>query len=106
VLVGLCVKRSLDMVIGLLGILKAGAAYVPMDPSYPKERLRYILEDSNASVVVTQESLVDGLPSFAGKVICLDKDWVKVARESEKNPVSQVDPENLAYVLFTSGVQR
>jgi len=103
VLVGLCVKRSLDMVIGLLGILKAGAAYVPMDPSYPKERLRYILEDSNASVVVTQESLVDGLPSFAGKVICLDKDWVKVARESEKNPVSQVDPENLAYVLFTSG---
>ena len=63
-LVGLCVQRSLDMVVGLLGILKAGAAYVPMDPSYPKERLQYILEDSKATIVLTQESLVDGLPSF------------------------------------------
>jgi amino acid adenylation domain-containing protein len=103
VLVGLCVKRSLDMVVGLLGILKAGAAYVPMDPSYPKERLRYILEDSKASVVLTQESLVDELPSFAGQAICLDKDLGGIARESEKNPVTEVNPENLAYVLFTSG---
>ncbi len=101
--VGLCVKRSLDMAVGLLGILKAGAAYVPMDPGYPKERLQYILEDSKASVVLTQESLVDGLPSFAGQVICLDKDWAKIACESETNLVSQVNPENLAYVLFTSG---
>jgi amino acid adenylation domain-containing protein len=103
VLVGLCIKRSLDMAVGLLGILKAGAAYVPMDPAYPKERLQYILEDSKASVVLTQDALVDGLPSFAGQVICLDKDWAKIARESEKNPVTQVNPENLAYVLFTSG---
>ena len=84
VLVGLCVKRSFDMMVGLLGILKAGAAYVPMDPGYPKERLQYILEDSKASVVLTQESLVDGLPSFAGQMICLDKDWVKIADESEE----------------------
>jgi amino acid adenylation domain-containing protein len=103
VLVGLCVKRSLDMAVGLPGILKAGAAYVPMDPAYPKERLQYILEDSKASVVLTQESLVDGLPSFAGQIICLDKDWAKIACESEKNPVTQVNPENLGYVLFTSG---
>lgn len=103
VLVGLCVKRSLDMVVGLLGILKAGAAYVPMDPSYPKERLRYILEDSKASVVLTQESLVDELPSFTGQAVCLDKDWAKIAGESEENFGSQVNPENLAYVLFTSG---
>jgi amino acid adenylation domain-containing protein len=103
VLVGLCVKRSLDMVVGLLSILKAGAAYVPMDPGYPKERLQYILEDSKASVVLTQECLVDGLPSIAGQVICLDKDWAKIACESETNLVSQVNPENLAYVLFTSG---
>jgi amino acid adenylation domain-containing protein len=103
VLVGLCVKRSLEIVIGLLGILKAGAAYVPMDPDYPKERLQYILEDSKASVVLTQESLVDALPSFAGKVICLDKDWAKIARECETNLVSKVNPDNLAYVLFTSG---
>ena len=103
VLVGLCVKRSLDMVVGLLGILKAGAAYVPMDPSYPKERLQYILEDSNASIVLTQEALVDGMPNFAGRVICLDKDWVNIARESEENFIGQVKPEDLAYVIFTSG---
>jgi amino acid adenylation domain-containing protein len=103
VLVGLCVKRSLDMAVGLLGILKAGGAYVPMDPGYPKERLQYILEDSKVSVVVSQESLIDGLPSFAGQVICLDKDCAKIAHESEKNPGPQANPENLAYVLFTSG---
>ncbi len=102
-LVGLCVKRSLDMAVGLLGILKSGAAYVPMDPVYPKERLQYILDDSNASVVLTQESLVDALPSFSGQLICLDKDWAKIARESDKNPGAQLNPENLAYVLFTSG---
>ncbi len=103
VLVGLCVKRSLDMVIGLLGILKAGAAYVPMDPSYPRERLQYILEDSRASIVLTQESLVNELPSLAGRAICLDKDWGNIARESDENLAGEVNPEDLAYVLFTSG---
>jgi amino acid adenylation domain-containing protein len=102
-LVGLCVKRSLDMVVGLLGILKAGAAYVPMDPSYPKERLQYILEDCKASIVITQESLVDGLPSFAGRAICLDKDWGNIAGESAESLIGQVNPEDLAYVIFTSG---
>jgi amino acid adenylation domain-containing protein len=103
VLVGLCVKRSLDMVVGLLGILKAGAAYVPMDPGYPKERLLYILEDSKASVVLTQESLVSGLPRFGGRTLCLDKDWSKIAGESAENLSGPVNPEDLAYVLFTSG---
>ena len=103
VLVGLCVKRSLDMVVGLLGILKAGAAYVPMDPSYPKERLQYILEDSKATIVLTQEPLIDVLPGFAGRAICLDKDWGKIAGESGENPGGLVSPEDLAYVLFTSG---
>jgi amino acid adenylation domain-containing protein len=101
--VGLCVKRSLDMVVGLLGILKAGAAYVPMDPSYPKERLQYILEDSNAIIVLTQESLIDGLPGFAGRAICLDKDWGKISGEPAENLSGQVKPEDLAYVIFTSG---
>ena len=102
VLVGLCVKRSPEMVVGLLGILKAGGAYVPMDPGYPKERLRYILEDSKASVVLTQQSLVQGLPNFAGQTICMDTDWVRIASESERDVVDQVRPDNLAYVLFTS----
>ena len=103
VLVGLFVERSLEMLVGLLGILKAGGAYVPMDPGYPKERLGYILEDSKAPIVLTEESLVDELPSFAGQSICLDADWARIACESEENLVIQVKPENLAYVLFTSG---
>jgi acyl-CoA synthetase (AMP-forming)/AMP-acid ligase II/acyl carrier protein len=103
VLVGLCVKRSLDMVVGLLGILKAGAAYVPMDPDYPRERLRYILEDSKASVILTEDSIVGRLPNFAGRAICLDTDWSKIAGESGENLNGQVNPEDLAYVMFTSG---
>ena len=102
-LVGLFVERSQQMLVGLLGILKAGGAYVPMDPGYPKERLGYILEDSKAPVVLTEESLVDELPSFAGQSICLDTDWTRIASESEGNLVTQVKPEHLAYVLFTSG---
>ncbi|MGC1648068.1 MAG: amino acid adenylation domain-containing protein [Candidatus Sulfotelmatobacter sp.] len=74
-----------------------------MDPSYPKERLQYILEDSKATIVLTQESLVGVLPSFAGRAICLDKDWAKIANESDRNPSGLVNPEDLAYVLFTSG---
>jgi amino acid adenylation domain-containing protein len=103
VLVGLFVERSPEMLVGLLGILKAGGAYVPMDPGYPKERLGYILEDSKASIVLTEESLFDELPSFAGQSVCLDADWARIAGESEGNLDAQVKPEHLAYVLFTSG---
>jgi amino acid adenylation domain-containing protein len=103
VLVAVFVERSLEMVVGLLGILKAGGAYVPIDPRYPKERIGYILEDCKAPIVLTEESLVDELPSFAGQSICLDADWARVASEPEGNPVIQVKPEHLAYVLFTSG---
>jgi amino acid adenylation domain-containing protein len=101
--VGLYVKRSLDMVVGLLGILKAGAAYVPMDPGYPKERLQYILADSKVSVVLTVQSLAEEMPGFAGRTISLDKDWAGIAREPERNLPSPVNPEDLAYVLYTSG---
>jgi len=103
VLVGLFVERSLEMVVGILGILKAGGAYVPIDPDYPKERIGYILEDSRAPIVLTQESCVKELPSFAGQSIRLDADWARIAVEPEANPVTQVGPEHLAYVLFTSG---
>jgi len=105
VLVGLFVERSLEMLVGILGILKAGGAYVPMDPAYPKERLGYILEDSKAHTLLTQKSLLDRLPDFAGKTICLDDDadWAGIASKSAENPAVQVKPEHLAYVLFTSG---
>src|SRR5439155_16989793 len=72
VLVGLCAERSLEMVIGLLGILKAGAAYVPLDPAYPPERLAFMLEDAQVSVLLTQGQLLSRLPTSEARVLCLD----------------------------------
>jgi amino acid adenylation domain-containing protein len=103
VLVGICVERSVEMVVGLLGILKAGGAYVPLDPEYPKERVAFMLEDTKASVLLTQERLLGDLPEPDGRVICLDRDWAAIAEESEGNPESGVTAENLAYVIYTSG---
>jgi amino acid adenylation domain-containing protein len=100
--VGLCVERSLQMVVGMLGIVKAGGAYVPLDPSYPRERLAFMLEDSAVEVLLTQESLLSELPG-ARTVVCLDRDWAQVARESEENLASGADGDNLAYVIYTSG---
>lgn len=103
VLVGVCVERSLEMVVGLLGILKAGGAYVPLDPDYPKERLSFMLSDSQVSVLLTQNKLVNQLPEHRAYLICLDTDWEKISHRSEQNLVSGVVAENLAYVIYTSG---
>jgi amino acid adenylation domain-containing protein len=103
VLVGVYSERSADMLVAILGILKSGSAYVPLDPNYPKERIRCILEDAEAQVVVTHSSIADELPAYAGERICLDTDWTHIAQESASNPTTAVRPENLAYVLFTSG---
>ena len=102
-LVGIYVERSVDMVVGLLGILKAGAAYVPLDPAYPRERISAIVEDAKLKFLLTQQSLVDSLPAQSAQVIRLDTDWPSIARESDQNPSCAATPENLAYVLFTSG---
>ena len=101
--VALCLKHSLEMVIGLLGILKAGGVYVPLDPSYPKERLAFILEDAEVPVLLTQESLLAGLPGNNAKVVCLDSDSKTVAQESAENPLCLTMSENLAYAIYTSG---
>lgn len=105
VLVGLCVERSLEMVVGLLGILKAGAAYVPLDPAYPAERLAYILADARAPVLLTQNSSMLNLksPTENIKLICLDTDWHTIAAEGTANPEVVVVPENLVYAIYTSG---
>lgn len=103
VLVGICVERSLEMVIGLLGILKAGGAYVPLDPSYPRERLSFMLSDSQASVLLTQQKLVAALPEHQAHVVYLDDCQELTASESKENLASGVKPENLAYVIYTSG---
>ncbi|HEY6230875.1 MAG TPA: amino acid adenylation domain-containing protein [Pyrinomonadaceae bacterium] len=102
-LVGLCVERSPEMVIGILGILKAGASYVPMDPSYPSERLSFMLQDANVFVLLTQSHLLDSLPQHKGPRLSLDSDWDIIAKEKTSNPRSRVAPGNLAYVIYTSG---
>src|SRR2546422_685037 len=103
ILVGVFLERSPYLVVAIVGILKAGGAYVPIDPAHPKERIRYILDESRIGIVVTQESLVDELPSISGESICLDTDGAEIAREPAENILTEVKPEHLAYVLFTSG---
>jgi amino acid adenylation domain-containing protein len=102
-LVGLCVERSFDMVIGILGILKAGGAYVPLDPSYPSERLNFMLEDAQVSVLLTQERWLECLKNYNSQIICLDKNWEIISQEIEDNLTSKVTVDNLAYVIYTSG---
>jgi amino acid adenylation domain-containing protein len=100
-LVGVLVERSVDMVVALLAVVKAGAAYLPLDPLLPQERLRYMLEDSGASLVVTQENLRQSLPAFSGAVVSLDdKSWTSNSRD---NLAVAVQPDNLAHVIYTSG---
>lgn len=104
VLVAICVERSLDMLVGLLGIMKAGGAYVPLDPAYPPDRLSFILEDTQASVLLTQQKLIDRLPSHKAVAICLDTDSYNLNRDLQKIPIpNQVTDRNLAYVIYTSG---
>ena len=103
VLVGIAVERSLEMVVGLLGILKAGGAYVPIDPAYPADRQAYMLENSQAPVVLTQSSLRDALPVGDATVVCIDSDWHEIATRAQSAPDVAMDPEQLAYVIYTSG---
>src|SRR5690242_19802783 len=101
VLVGICVERSIEMIVGILGILKAGGAYVPLDPSYPKQRLAFMLEDSQVSVLLTQERLVESLPANKAQIICLDTNWQTIAQHSAENLNCELTRENLAYVIYT-----
>jgi amino acid adenylation domain-containing protein len=103
VLVGLCVERSIDLVIGMLGILKAGGAYVPIDPTYPSARLNLIIQDARISVLLTRECWQERVENHDVRVICVDKDWESIDRESEANLACQVNLNNLAYVIYTSG---
>jgi natural product biosynthesis luciferase-like monooxygenase protein len=102
--VGVFLKRSIDLVTALLGTLKAGAAYVPMDPAYPQERLRWMLEDCSASVVLTERDLADAIPAQAAPTLCLDDDgMLNDSPEDPANVQSGVRPDGVAYVIFTSG---
>ncbi|WP_427161139.1 amino acid adenylation domain-containing protein [Aliinostoc sp. HNIBRCY26] len=104
-LIGISVERSLEMIIGLLGILKAGAAYVPIDPNYPPERIQFMLEDSGISILLSQSFLLNQLPinELANSLPVIDLDAEDFAEASTANPSLQSTPENLAYVIYTSG---
>ncbi|MGF9646225.1 amino acid adenylation domain-containing protein [Paenibacillus sp. MABNS29] len=99
-LVGLMARRSLETVVGILAVLKAGGAYVPIDPEYPEERIRYILENSNAQLLLTQRELLLQVP-FEGTVVALDDEQAYSDDGSNLEPAS--GPNDLAYVIYTSG---
>ncbi len=101
-LVGICVERSLDAIVGILGILKAGAAYLPLDPTLPPKRLAFMLQDAQPTVLLTQQHLKNS-EIHHQHTVYLDTDWQKLARESEVNPKSEVNSTHLIYVMFTSG---
>jgi amino acid adenylation domain-containing protein/thioester reductase-like protein len=114
VLVGLYLERSLDILIAILEILKAGGAYLPLDPKYPQTRLTDILNDSQVSIILTQEKLLTSLSSplprgetpltpYQGKIILLDTDLTIISQQNIETPISAIKPDNLAYVIYTSG---
>jgi len=101
--IGLFLNRSVDQVIGLLGVLKAGAAYIPYDPAYPKERLAAMFEDLQPKGVLTTENLLDRLPDVNIRRICIDKEAKKIACESTEKPDVRPERSHLCYIIFTSG---
>jgi amino acid adenylation domain-containing protein/FkbM family methyltransferase/non-ribosomal peptide synthase protein (TIGR01720 family) len=102
-LVGVCIERSEDLIISLLGVLKAGCAYVPLDPTYPSERLRYMIESAKLRLIVTRESLAGKVTANDLQVLCVDGESDLIAMQSSRNPISTRQPENLVYVIYTSG---
>ncbi|MGE5219326.1 MAG: amino acid adenylation domain-containing protein, partial [Chloroflexota bacterium] len=101
--VAICLERSPEMVLGLLGILKAGGTYVPLHPNYPSERFDLILADTEAPVLLSQERFVRRLPEYSGKIILLDTDWKTLAQESRHRLPCVASPGSLAYINYTSG---
>jgi amino acid adenylation domain-containing protein len=102
-LVGILVQRSLEMLIGVFAIVKAGAAYLPLDPAYPQERLRFMLDDADARHLLTQENLLRCLPEHDAEKILLDADWPMISSQDKRALPPLASPDNLACVIYTSG---
>ncbi|MEP6914510.1 MAG: amino acid adenylation domain-containing protein [Acidobacteriota bacterium] len=102
-LVGVCLGRSVDLIVALLAILKAGAGYVPLDPAYPQERLAFMLADTGLPIVITDALLADVLPAHAGTLMFIDRDWPAIAREDTNNLPDTTRADDVAYVIYTSG---
>jgi len=101
--VGIYLNRCVEMMIGLLGILKSGGAYIPLDPTLPKERLAQMIIDSEVSAIVTRRRMTAALPPNEAYLALLDTQWDLISNENDANPTSSVCPENIAYVIYTSG---
>jgi len=101
--VGISIERSIEMLVALLGILKAGGTYVPLDPAFPKDRLAFMLEDSRLKFLLTQKKLMGELPAHGGTTVFIEEEWNRIAQESMQDPPPNTRPENLAYILYTSG---
>jgi len=101
--VAICMDRSVDMLVGLLGILKAGCAYVPLEPGFPAERLSFILADSQAQLLLTANRLLTSLPTMAAQILTLDGDAQQIAAESKINPTTTTAADHAAHVIYTSG---
>lgn len=99
----ICMDSSVDMIVGILGILKADGAYVPIDPSYPASRIQYVLEDSNAATLLTTQKIADSLPDAPVQKVLLDADWSIIDRMPSDPPPSRGNVGNLAYIIYTSG---
>lgn len=102
-LVAIIMERSLDMIIATLGILKAGGVYVPLDTAYPKDRMAFMLQDTRASVLLTQKALRESLPENEAQVVCIDEDWQTIASESPENLPIVANGNSMAYIIYTSG---
>ena len=102
-LVGICAERSVEVLVALLAVLKSGAAYVPIDPGFPPERQKFMLDDAQVRVLLTQERLVGGIDAREATIVCLDRDWEQIAEHSDQPPAVAYDPEGVAYVIYTSG---
>ncbi len=101
--VGIMMERSAEVLVSILGALKAGGAYLPLDPEYPRDRVLFMLEDAEAHVLLTQRHLLERLPETAARVVCLEDQANAISEESDANPIRDADPENLAFIIYTSG---
>src|SRR5262249_23548895 len=102
-LVGICVERSLEMIVGLLGILKAGGGYVPLGPGYPLGRLGFLVEDAGMGVLLVHQKTRGRMPELAAHIVCLDGDREGIAKWSSDNPLPEATQQSAAYVIYTSG---